>query len=499
MKMVKSLLLGSAAGLIAVAGAQAADLPVKAKAVEYVKVCSLYGVGFYYIPGTDTCIKIGGYVRFEAYHNEVGGHYSDRVPTGGDGTFTRNASDFGMQARFRLTGDVRTQTEYGTLRAYFAFGVNALNTAGANTASLTTNAVAMERAFIQFAGFTIGRADTFFAFYNGAAYGLVPMFLDGGSGPAGHNVFAYTWQFGNGLSATLSVEDNAARIKPIIDLNATDLFGATDRSGSHIPDIVGNMRVDQAWGSAQIMGGLAAVRSNYLSVATNNCPANVTCSGHNGDEWGWGVGAGLTLKMPWDAKDTLSGVIAYAKGATGFVSHANGQNFIHRQGIANGVLTDAVFANPNTIAGYDGSMQLTEAWGGTVAFEHYWTPSLRTSWVFGYLKVEYNDTAKALIASNIGGPCADANIRYVGASITNCDPDYSLMRIASRTMWNPVANLDIGVEVAYNKVDTAFAGTGTLRAGQPAGYSAGLAPGSYTIEDQSYWSAAIRVQRSFWP
>jgi hypothetical protein len=60
MKMVKSLILGSAAGLIAMGGAQAADLPVKAKPVEYVKICSLYGAGFWYIPGTDTCIKLGG-------------------------------------------------------------------------------------------------------------------------------------------------------------------------------------------------------------------------------------------------------------------------------------------------------------------------------------------------------------------------------------------------------------------------------------------------------
>ncbi len=65
MKMVKSLLLGTAAGLLAVAGAQAADMPVKAKPVEYVKICSLYGAGFYYIPGTDTCLKIGGYVRVQ--------------------------------------------------------------------------------------------------------------------------------------------------------------------------------------------------------------------------------------------------------------------------------------------------------------------------------------------------------------------------------------------------------------------------------------------------
>ena len=75
MKMVKSLILGSAAGLIAMGGAQAADLPVKAKAVEYVKVCSLYGAGFWYIPGTDTCIRIGGAIRIDTAIN--GGIYDN--------------------------------------------------------------------------------------------------------------------------------------------------------------------------------------------------------------------------------------------------------------------------------------------------------------------------------------------------------------------------------------------------------------------------------------
>jgi len=63
MTKMKGLLLGAAAGLVTVASAQAADLPVKAAPVEYVKVCSLYGAGFFYIPGTDTCLKIGGYIR----------------------------------------------------------------------------------------------------------------------------------------------------------------------------------------------------------------------------------------------------------------------------------------------------------------------------------------------------------------------------------------------------------------------------------------------------
>jgi hypothetical protein len=63
MRRGKSLFLGTAAAFVAAAGAQAADMPVKATPVQYVKVCSLYGDGFYYIPGTDTCLKLGGYMR----------------------------------------------------------------------------------------------------------------------------------------------------------------------------------------------------------------------------------------------------------------------------------------------------------------------------------------------------------------------------------------------------------------------------------------------------
>jgi len=451
-----------------------------------VKVCSLYGVGYYYIPGTDTCIKIGGYVRYEAYHNEVSGHYADRNPAG---NFTRNSQTFGQQARFRMTADVRTQTEYGTLRSYFSFGFNFLNGATDADNGGIQSAIALERAFIQFAGFTFGRSDTFFGFYNGAAYGLVPMGLDGSSGPSGHNVAAYTWQFGNGLSATISVEDSNARSKGVTDLSATPtaLAGASDMSGQKLPDIVGNIRVDQAWGSAQIMGGLHQVGARYYNGPTpgfGGCVANTTTCDHPSDEWGWGVGAGLTLKMPWDARDTLSGVIAYSKGAVGFVAYGNSAtNFIHKQGIAVGMDPDAVFVTGS-------GLELTEAWGGTVAFEHYWTPSLRSSVVGSYLNVSYSDQAKAMIAATGGGACAASGF----AAVTNCNPDYSIWRVASRTMWNPVANLDVGVEVAYTHLDSAFAGLGARATG-----ANGLAPGVYNIEDQGYWSAAFRVQRNFWP
>ena len=180
---------------------------------------------------------------------------------------------YAMQARFRMSTDVRTQTEYGTLRSYFAFGLNALNN-GSGATETTSGAIttAMERAFIQFAGFTLGRSDTFFAFYNGAAYGLVPFGFDGSSGPSGLNVAAYTWQFGNGLSATFSIEDAVAHNAGVMDLSSGGgLLGAAlfngnssgGYKGQDIPDLVGNLRVDQAWGSAQIMGALHQVGARY--------------------------------------------------------------------------------------------------------------------------------------------------------------------------------------------------------------------------------------------
>ena len=116
MKLVKSLMFGSAAGLVVMSGAQAADLPVKAKAVEYVKICSLYGAGFYYIPGTDTCIKLGGYLRAEIVgnsNNDYGGNFNCQ-----GGANNRFTNGYTWRARQDLSVDTRTATEYGVVRTY---------------------------------------------------------------------------------------------------------------------------------------------------------------------------------------------------------------------------------------------------------------------------------------------------------------------------------------------------------------------------------------------
>src|SRR5260221_10755271 len=110
MKMVKSLILGSAAGLVAMSGAQAADLPVKAKTGEDVRICSLYGAGFFYIPGTDTCIKLGGYLRVDTTYG--GGIYHAPFWSGDGGQEPGPGNRFtdriNSRSRMALTIDTRT-------------------------------------------------------------------------------------------------------------------------------------------------------------------------------------------------------------------------------------------------------------------------------------------------------------------------------------------------------------------------------------------------------
>jgi Porin subfamily. len=177
MKMVKSLILGSAAGLIAMSGAQAADLPVKAKAVEYVRICSLYGAGFFYIPGTDTCIKLGGYLRVDTTFN--GGVYGQPFYSGDPGQGNRFRDYFNSRSRMAITVDTRTATEYGVVRTFGQGDFQFQNFGSSNLGSTTTftnaalnNAllsqagagyVAVEMVFIQFAGFTFGKSASAYA------------------------------------------------------------------------------------------------------------------------------------------------------------------------------------------------------------------------------------------------------------------------------------------------------------------------------------------------
>src|SRR5215475_14478054 len=239
MKMVKSLVLGSAAGLLAMsAGAQAADLPVKAKAVEYVRICSLYGAGFFYIPGTDTCIKIGGYLRADL--NIHGGNSNGPFWSGDPGLQDRYANQYNDYARMALTIDTRTATEYGVVRT-FGQGDFTFATEGAGNSTNVQSSLAagnieglgfnnqvgggytvVEFLFIQFAGFTFGKsASAFNTPWHGFPGNNTAYLVGGYDTVTGINNIQYTAQFGNGVSATIGIDDSSASA-----YNRSNIFNA---------------------------------------------------------------------------------------------------------------------------------------------------------------------------------------------------------------------------------------------------------------------------------
>jgi hypothetical protein len=321
MKLVKSLLLGSAASLCAVAGAQAADLPVqKAAPVEYVRICTAYGAGFFFIPGTDTCLRVGGRARgeFNFANARSRGVYN---PTTFAPVTSSNADQTGFRGLGRLNLDARTQTAYGTLRAFVRFeianrtGNNNLRSGtqeryalaffgtGVDTFGRAQTFVNVDKAFVQFAGITAGRASSFFDFY---AHDLEFAGATAGSDVASTNLFAYTATLGGGLSATISMEDPVYRRNTVFNqggvfgLNSGTL-GIIPASGqastganvfvgnppgvapvgvafdpvtgiptiarfldvaqrNGVPDFVGTLRLDQPWGSAQLSSAVHEIQ-----------------------------------------------------------------------------------------------------------------------------------------------------------------------------------------------------------------------------------------------
>jgi hypothetical protein len=517
MKMVKSLLLGSAAGLVAVAGAQAADLPVKAKPVEYVKVCSLYGAGFWYVPGTDTCLKIGSFVRVQTSFNTSG---SD-IPLGagadaGQGRQTRtDTANFGFRVRSGVSVDLRTQTEYGTLRSYMDVGAQWSAAVAGSTADnngAVTDTLWVDRGFIQFAGFTAGRIRSYFDINSFAPYGYSNVRMSGDTGALGIYGLAYTAQLGNGITASISFEDNGqasgGRGHFTLNMAQGELgLGATslDNKGQQAPDVVGALRIDQAWGYAQVSAALHDASGGYYGGA------NSTLNGHPADKWGGAVSGGFTLNDILGFKgDTFGMQACYSVGAAGYCTRATGawQMYASGNNAGFGWVSDGVYDNniPNVGAGQT-NVELTTVWGINGYVQHLWSPKWRTSLYGGYIEVDYNGTATNIINQHLPTPplgglaCGVAVEGAVAPPIAigngagnSCSPDFSWWQLGSRTQWNPHPDLDIGVDVLWTHLNTAYKGTNaTLGAN-------GARPGGvYQIDDQDIVSVMFRIQRNFLP
>jgi hypothetical protein len=513
MKMVKSLILSSAAGLLAMGGAQAADLPVKAKAVEYVKICSLYGAGFYYIPGTDTCIKLGGYLRVETALN-TNAVYTQGRNSGVGGANNQMSNWYTARSRQDFNIDTRTATEYGVVRTYFdatfSWTTGSYAETGANpNASAYSGAAPVGNpsdggvaggslgvyyAFIQFAGFTMGKAVSQFSTpwvnYPGNNFdGLV----GGGGTVTGVNQFTYTAQFGNGVSLALSAQDQVAYYHAgLINMSGISTagiqagaYGVNNIAGSRVPDLVAALRVDQAWGLFQAS-----------FAAHNNTPGYygpTELTGKPDDKWGWAAQLALSIKnIPTGAGDTINVQGVYTDGATryniqdlsllGYQMYGGTSNPALYQSIGFGGASDAVFTG--TSAGNQSQLENVKTWGFRGAYTHNWDPYWNTAIYGAYAGIRYGNLGKGTICAFIAG---------AQPGVTTCNPDFNIAQAGIITRWTPVKNLTFSADLTWTHIDQKYAG---VWAGAAVAASAKPAT-NYELKDQSTVSLLLRAQRNW--
>jgi hypothetical protein len=429
MKLIKSLLLGSVAGLAAVAGAQAADLPVaKAAPVDYVRVCSTYGSGFFYIPGTETCLRVGGRVRADYLYGEPLDRAEDAI---------------GFRARGRLNIDARTATAYGLLRAYIRYEIT--RSSGTPFLFPSDGGIAtspnVTQAFVQFGGLTAGRVTSFFSNADLPTGHMGTLRFDDAPDVP---VLAYTFSFGNGFSATLSLEDGLERRSGLVN-TATGLLAPY--AGQRVPDVVGNVKYAGTWGTAQLSGAVHQIRSNTL----------VPFVGGGADfpdtEYGWAIAASASVNLPMLAPgDALWVMATYADGAPAYLNGGNAGSII---GPFAAFENSTVLLADGTIDPVTGNFEKTRAWSIAGGLRHYWTPQVR---------------------SNLFGSYLDSDSRQP----INTIGDFREYRIGANVFWQPVSGLDLGVEVIYANTD--------VRALDVLGLP---------VRDSTGWEGRLRVQRDF--
>ena len=513
MSMIKSLILGSAAGLIAVGGAQAADLPVKAKAVEYVRICSLYGAGFYYIPGTDTCIKLGGYVRADVTFN--GGNYGQPSFSSDLGQGNRYRDYFTARSRMQLNVDTRTATEYGVVRT---FGLANFQFQGLGTANPTTQNtfpassqnglygvgggyVGVDLLFIQFAGFTFGRSVSAYATPWQAYPGNNSSFLFGGADyVTGVNNVQYQAQFGNGVSATIGLDDSSVYsrtgLQNLSVASGATAAGANAYGGTHAPDIVGNIRVDQAWGLFQISGMAHLVNASYNILGAGGVPTALSeISGHPEDKWGGAVMAALQIKnIPTGPGDDIKVDVSYSKGVTRQVIAGSSFAMFGSTGLAGayqsvgfGQVADGVYT-----PGVTDGIKLVDSWGVRGAFNHNWDPYWSSSLFGSYAQVRYGGSALDVTSAK-GAFCANYNAGKtpLAGSGYSCNPDFNIAQVGVVTRWTPVKNLTFSAEVGAFFLDQKFTGAATLAAAAPKPTTV------YEFKDQSTVYLSLQARRNF--
>jgi Porin subfamily len=418
--IIRTFLLGSAAALVVVAGAQAADLPTRkgAPAAEYVKVCKVGGAAGFVIPGSDTCLKITGYMTGQVEGGNLSQGYTFTPATTGSGqvgqtkytpTATNARDAIGYTARAEVELIAKTNTAYGVLTSDIDTQFNY----GSGFDSEDSDGAFINHGFVNWAGITAGKANSFFSFF-AAGYGFADIFSPDRQGYNQPLLLAYTATFGGGFSATISLEDPKESGPSAGETIAgTDEFFAGNATylGMRSPDIVASVDLAQGWGGA------------HLSGVAHNVIMQDDLFGNTLNTWGWAVDGGLKFNLPTiGAGDNIQFQGVWSRNAVWYSGISDG--LWGENGAANGngiamPVADA-FSNGN------GTWATPTAWSLTAISEFHFGPAFSIDPEVSYAQLNWSGVNSGLIST-------DSQSWIVGGV----------------GHWDPVAHLDFSLELLY--------------------------------------------------
>ena len=425
----------------------AADLPSKRAApVNYVKVCDVYGAGFFGIPGTDTCIKVGGMVRYDTFYSPSQDLY--KITSGAKAVATNKATEMtlGNEVRGRIDLDSRTSTDYGTLQTVVSARLGRtsglLNSVAAPTGATqsgTTTTPIMEAAYMRWAGFTAGVARDNFQ------YMPVVTYMDNqhwASFSNGAKQLAYTAVIGGGLSATVAIQDPTDTAIAPIGVTALSTVYSVNRT----PQINGRIDFDQSWGGVAVMSAARQANGIDPTGVAYDKTANV-----------WAAGAGAKINLPFIAAgDAIYFTANYANGMTEYTSSYGSRD-----------LGGYVINPPSVVYGANG-LELVKSWNVGTALTHNWSDKWKSNVFASYASITAPSVSAALVWDGKAG-FGDSKTWSAGTNLT----------------FSPVKDFYIGVEGIYSNLK------------QDVRYTLASSTNIVTSESVNNWTGHVRVERRF--
>jgi hypothetical protein len=403
------------------------------------------------VPGTDTQVRLYGFVKLTGYYDFDGRNQTDApppqtIPLAGSAADAQGG-DFGMTARFSRFGlDTRTLTRWGTLETRLEgdFGGSAFTS---NTAQFRLRQAWAELGDERLR-VLIGQANSL---WNEGVFETLIDATNLNQSFIRQAQLRVTGRLAEGVTGMISLEapETSYTAAAGAFTPGSSLDGGASPAFNAAPDLLA--RISWRHDGAEVMGR-ALLRQLELrtdgTAAAGVAPVSDTALA-------WGVSGLVRLPMRWLSAafgpDEITGMAFYGEGIGRYFAGQNsGQDALTNLGLP-GVLQAGLDPVPT--------------YGATIAYRRFWTDQVRSNITYAYARSDFPGYARDFAPGS--------------AAATSLNREYQ--QVFVNLIWSPFGSvrdgvfssgwLDVGIEYLFTRRDL----FGGAQAGGPAGFGHGIA------------------------